>query len=460
MYSVIIRAFNLFLFYVEMLAAVFLIYRKRTHVRLWVLRLAVCSGVIFGVCTGLCYLDDFFFSLINTASFSYGYFLYTYSMAVFMQLFVFALFGATLVISFGTSTIETISLGCAAFSMQNVSRCLFTVYRMASGGDSLYPVKSFSEPINIVAYLLIYAAVYIAMWLLFIRKRENSFTDNLNNKILAVLVVIILVNVVIGCVNAPKDSEQAYILFCFILIARMLLCLLGLVLQFYLSDWVTLQLRQEQMQQIMEQQKEQYEIAKENIDTVNVNAHDLRNQMAVLRQAINDTGGNAAVIDELTKMEKSVGIVDTLYRTGNRALDITLTEKARICADKHVNLSAIADGGSISFMSDVDIYSLFGCALDNSVEAVEKIEDEENRIIIFSLIRKDGVVSVHIENTVSESPNFQDGIPQTNKKDKRFHGYGVRSIIRIAERYGGNVRMRAENGMFYTDILFAAQSGN
>ena len=39
--------------------------------------------------------------------------------------------------------------------------------------------------------------------------------------------------------------------------------------------------------------------------------------------------------------------------------------------------------------------------------------------------------------------------------DKTRHGFGVRSIVYIAEKYDGQVFMKAENGKYLLDIMFS-----
>lgn len=60
---------------------------------------------------------------------------------------------------------------------------------------------------------------------------------------------------------------------------------------------------------------------------------------------------------------------------------------------------------------------------------------------------------IHLENQCSREILFEDGLPLTDKEDKVHHGFGVRSVRSIAREYQGEVLMRAENGLFVTDIL-------
>jgi hypothetical protein len=66
-----------------------------------------------------------------------------------------------------------------------------------------------------------------------------------------------------------------------------------------------------------------------------------------------------------------------------------------------------------------------------------------------------GVTSISVENyyDLGAQPTFEDGLPQTTKADKANHGFGMRSMRAIAERYGGTLVARAEDGTFSLDIM-------
>lgn len=220
----------------------------------------------------------------------------------------------------------------------------------------------------------------------------------------------------LGGAEPPQNSVQAEQLFFFMLIARLLLGMLGLVMLFYLLKWTKLQFDFEKQEYILQQQRQQYELAKESINTVNINAHDLRNQISVIREAIRGSGKGDRILGELSEMEKHVDLVGTDFHTGNSALDIAVTEKARLCKTKSIQFSAIVDGSSLAFMSDVDIYVFFGNALDNAIEAAENIPDPEKRVISLSLRKEPCGVVIHVENTFFHQPRFADGVPITQKE--------------------------------------------
>ena len=111
----------------------------------------------------------------------------------------------------------------------------------------------------------------------------------------------------------------------------------------------------------------------------------------------------------------------------------------------------MADGEALSFMSNADIYSLFGNALHNAIEALAGIE-EEKRVIRMAVRRQGKMVSVHAENYCEGVQFGQDGLPKT-QKGERGHGYGMRSMRMVAEKYGGFLTAEARGNVFVLDIV-------
>ena len=108
-------------------------------------------------------------------------------------------------------------------------------------------------------------------------------------------------------------------------------------------------------------------------------------------------------------------------------------------------------------MDIVDVSVLFGNALDNAIEAVSRIPEPEQRLIDLSVSRQRGFVWIRVLNRFTGKLRMRNGMPVTTKTDARSHGYGVKSIVATAEKYGGSVTMEARDGRFELRILLPEQ---
>lgn len=200
-------------------------------------------------------------------------------------------------------------------------------------------------------------------------------------------------------------------------------------------------------------QKEQYEMTGDTIENINRKCHDLKHQIRVLR-----TMEEGAEKEEyLNEIENDIMIYDTALQTGNKALDIVLMEKALFCKNHGINWTCMADGVKLDFMKVEDIYAVFGNALDNAVRAVMELEDQLKRVISVKIIIQNNILVIQIQNYFRGNLEFENGLPVTTKKDKRNHGYGMKSILYTAEKYNGTITVRTEKNIFMLQILIPVE---
>ena len=156
----------------------------------------------------------------------------------------------------------------------------------------------------------------------------------------------------------------------------------------------------------------------------------------------------------MQEIERVISIYDAAVKTGNEALDTILTEKSLQCNANGIRITCMADGASLAFMRESDIYTLFGNAVDNAIEAVMKLRDPEKRVIGLKVKKSGGFVLVHIYNYYAGELRMKDGRPVTSKEDRGEHGFGVRSMQQITERYGGSLKIEPQEDVFNLSVVF------
>ena len=212
-----------------------------------------------------------------------------------------------------------------------------------------------------------------------------------------------------------------------------------------------LQMNMAAIERLRASEARQYAMSRENIEAINIKCHDIRHQIRHLAD-----GGTAVDRSVLSDIAREINVYDSVVETGNEALDTILTEKSLACSGEGIVLTVMADGSALDFMTPADVYALFGNALDNAIEAVRGVDDEERRTITLSVRRLKRMVAVSVENYYSGVTRFSDdGLPITSKRDRSNHGFGVRSMRAIAERYGGSLHAGVQDGVFYLNVLLA-----
>ena len=235
--------------------------------------------------------------------------------------------------------------------------------------------------------------------------------------------------------------------------------LFNIVLQFYCITLLYLQsalfkkssMRKEleTIQLLWHQQKGQYQLSKETIELINHKCHDLKHQVQAIR-AVKDEKERETYLE---KIEKSVQIYSAIVRTGNEILDTILTEKSLICENSGIHINCVADGSLLAFMNPVDLYTLFGNALDNAIEAVRKLESKEKRVIDIMLYERQSFLMLQIVNPMCGEVKFEDGLPLTTKAKNGYHGYGMKSMLHTIQKYEGHLTTEVKNVCFYFNVM-------
>jgi len=203
------------------------------------------------------------------------------------------------------------------------------------------------------------------------------------------------------------------------------------------------------LQNVLDLQYKQFRISEQTIDLVNRKYHDLKHQIAYLKSDITEK----QKLDFLNEMEAEVRMYEAQNQTGNHVVDTILTEKYLQCQKLNIQMTAVVDGTAMEFLPVMEICSLLGNALDNAIEAVQKVVPEQERLIRFSVDKTKGFLRMRVENRYQGELKMRDGNPFTTKQNKEYHGFGVKSMKTIAEKHDGSLQVELKDGWFLLNIL-------
>lgn len=206
---------------------------------------------------------------------------------------------------------------------------------------------------------------------------------------------------------------------------------------------------------MLNEQKAEFEESRKNVEYLNIKCHDMKYQIRQLHDRYGS--GSKELLD---KLEDAISVFDGSATTGNSALDVILTEKNLYCIEHDIRIRYMIDGKLFSFMQDVDIYSLFSNAIDNAIEALEKVDEPEKKIIGITSNINGNLLVLHFENYFRGQLDIKNGLPTTTKQDKLYHGFGMKSIRMTAEKYNATVAIECKNDVFMLNILFKVAEDN
>lgn len=378
-----------------------------------------------------------------------------------MFLVFFALLLGAMRFCYEESKINILFCGVIAYTTQHIAyetyNFLVTMLGLGRFGE-MYQEAADAAPqsvFNLFLYIACYSLIYWMVWIItsyFMQAQENLDFGGRQSQLLLAF-IIILVNVVLNAVlvyGMESSAELPIVVSVVMYLQSVLCCLLALVIQFTMLGKTTAMRETERIRELWRLDRELYERFQESAELINIKCHDLKHRLHTIQDMEGEISRQA-----LGQVEQSIAIYDSQIQTGNQVLDTILSIKSLECEYEQIHFTCIAEGRELDFLSAENLYSLFGNAITNAIEAVKKTEEREKRLIHLDVVRRNDMIVIHVENYCPDAAElvFVNGLPETTKADRRNHGYGMRSMQLMAEGLGGGMESHLDNGMFHLNIF-------
>lgn len=345
---------------------------------------------------------------------------------------------------FKCSYIHTIFFTTCAYALQHISSKLAYMIVVPISVKYNYSNYSFAIITLAIVSVLVGIVAYYKYTKQYLKNSDLQF-DNVRIVLYSGVFLVAAVYLSVVLENGFDTTADTYI--------TSYLCLNTFCILFAIAilavEYTNLHMRllekeNEVMAKLLESDKQQYEQAKKDMEKINIRYHDIKQQYT------------KASDEERMKLEEEMAELNLRYFTGNKAVDITLTQKSAKCNEAGIQLICSADASCLEHMKHYHIYSMLGNALDNAIECLEKVSDPAKKVITLDIHKERNMAVIRVENYTPTSPVFSEGTIATTKADKADHGYGMKSIQNTAEHYGGNASFFVENEIFYLLITFPA----
>lgn len=338
---------------------------------------------------------------------------------------------------FSLSPKETLFYVCTAHTIQHIIHCLSCVMEYV-----------FHLTPDVAQWAQLAAAILIAAGGIFFLRRQLAGSGEIDLKSTSLLgfaafstLLIYYLSFWTTAVETETIGVYLFDMFC---------CILLLIILFDMFKERRMEKENSIMLHLLQQEQRHHEMAADNVEVINRKCHDLKHQISALRR-MDDPDEKEESIQEL---ERAVLIYDHSAKTGNQSLDLLLAEKWLVCEERGIKLQYMIDGARLSFLKTEDLYALFGNAIDNAIESVTQIANPAQRIINLRAASRANCLVIRVDNPCPEPIRFSQGLPVTTKADRDYHGYGMRSMRYITEKYGGTLTAQYRDGLFVLNLLF------
>lgn len=315
---------------------------------------------------------------------------------------------------------------------------------------SLYNQSGIGRFVSIIfVQLLIYAVFDIVL------KVINRNTVELKRKewilIITILGISICASILIHSTLLSVDLvfEQAL----YLLIAEVCLILINIVC-FYMTYALSKYHHETEELRIRQQRYDlsvQYaESVKNQYNEMRMIRHDMRQNYAVLEGLI-EAGKTESALNYLKDRMDTLSKAKIFMDVGNDRINSILNSKLAYVKSNGIEVICSSQG-DISGIDDADFCILLGNLFDNAIEGC-LASNIDNKYLEAKLVGDDVKIRLLITNTACSEASEYITSNKTSKDDKNSHGFGLKSIQYIAEKYNGSVNYEYEDNCVICQVI-------
>lgn len=181
--------------------------------------------------------------------------------------------------------------------------------------------------------------------------------------------------------------------------------------------------------------------------------HDIHSQLGILRILLEE-GKTDVALEHLGTVDDHFGkLTDPRYDTGNEIVDVIVNQKCIEAKIQGIDIIVNGKMRNTNFLDAYDLCTIFSNALNNGMEAYEKMKDAE-RIIYVTILEHNQTIMLHFTNAATLEMYLAVKENVTTKEDILNHGFGVGNIRVAVEKNGGEMEYLFEDGKLTLEICF------
>lgn len=379
--------------------------------------------------------------------------------ASIFRLPIYCFFVWLFIVSFYEETTRLLSIKLAVtyFVIMQIAELLMLCIIIVLGDYSLYEDVLSGNDTRTILIILITKIISMIVAILLDRLRKERRQKNLVS--VAILFPLVVVSIVL-IINTKllleiKDNK----LLITVIFTTSLILFVAVSYAIFFEYYESTKEREKYIEKLVVQNKQQYKLFQEkmlNDQKIRKMYHDMKNHISYLRYCF-----EKAYIEKGT--EYANGLLDQLstynvsIHTGNGMLDCLISEMQQKCSMDNIIFKMDINLHEQCFMNDFDVCTLFGNILINAYEATMRLENHENKEIVFKMGVIDSFIVVKISNYILPDKNTKSYLFKTSKSDKENHGLGMKNIDDIVNKYGGIKKISIVGELFILKVIFPAQ---
>lgn len=181
--------------------------------------------------------------------------------------------------------------------------------------------------------------------------------------------------------------------------------------------------------------------------------HDIRKHLLSIAD-LNEKGDTKKITAYINQIIQSSDLQDSIRICDNNLLNTILYRIKQQCKSSSTSFLTDIRSGCADFLSEYDMTALFSNLLDNATDATKNIPDSYIELSVTP--HSNNKIIITMVNSCRKNPFSKNSRRlTTTKKNKLRHGYGMKSIQRVVDKYEGDSRFyfNEENYTFHTILI-------
>ena len=139
-------------------------------------------------------------------------------------------------------------------------------------------------------------------------------------------------------------------------------------------------------------------------------------------------------------------------KTGNPVTDIIIIQKQKEAEEKGIDFKCNFVYPGNDNVNAFDFSVILSNALTNAIEGTKECK---NPYILVSTYRKKNAYLLEVTNCIKNSIVIDEetGLPETTKKDRSNHGFGLVNIRKVAQKYYGDIDISQTENTFTLTVM-------